>query len=154
MSKKKKIVLLSVMVGLLVVSGVLNFVMSGVPTGGGEVTVSNFFTEFNTDRENTRNLTMMELRAIIDSDSSSATAKSNAEAMLLEICSNMESELILESLIKSKGFGEVAVAIGTTNVNVMVEAEELSSEQVAQIVSIVMDETGESASNIKITPYH
>ncbi|MGN1100370.1 MAG: SpoIIIAH-like family protein [Christensenellales bacterium] len=156
MTKKKKIILLSVMVALLVVSGVLNFVLSGVPVTDNDpnVSVANFFSEFVTDRESTRNLTMLELKSIIESESTSAEAKSNAESMLLKICSNMETELVLESLIKAKGFNEVAVAIGSTNINVMVEAKELTSEEVAQIVNIVVTETNSSAANVVITPYN
>lgn len=157
MSKKKKIVLLSVMVALLLVSGVMNFMLntSTVPTvdDSDALSASSFFSAFRTDREATREQTLLELDSIISSKDTSAEAKSAAENMKLDICANMQTELNLESLIKAKGFSEAVVSVGTQNVNVLVNDATLEASEVAQILSIVTSETGVSANNVKITPY-
>ena len=63
-----------------------------------------------------------------------------------------QSELIMEGLIKAKGFEDVIVTTSNTNVNVIVKSTELQSSQVAQIVSIVQEQTSKSIDNIKIIP--
>ncbi len=157
MSKKKKILLLSVMVALLVVSGVMNFVLNTntTPVTGEEdaLSASSFFSAFRTDREATREQTMLELDAIISSADTSESAKTAAEDMKLKMCANMQTEFDIETLIKAKGFSEAVVTIGTQNINVLVNDATLDSAEVAQILSIVVGETGVSASNVKITPY-
>ncbi len=158
MSKKKKIVLLSVMVVLLVVSGVMNFMLTGttdeVPTGGEDVlSASSFFSAFRTDRASTREQTILELDAIISSEDTSLEAKTAAEEMKLKICANMQTEFDLEALIKAKGFSEAVVTVGSQNINVLVSDDSLESAEVAQILTIVTEETGVAPGNVKITPY-
>ena len=157
MTKKKKIVLLSVMVVLLVVSGVMNFMLTdtsdSLPTVEDEVlSASSFFSAFRTDRTSTREQTIMELDAIISSADTSLEAKTAAEEMKLKICANMQTEFDLESLIKAKGFSEAVVTVGTQNINVLVNDSTLEAYEVAQILTIVTEETGVSPSNVKITP--
>lgn len=55
----------------------------------------------------------------------------------------MEKELTVESLLKAKGFADAAVTLHSGAVNVILSAESLSEEQVAQVLDIVMRETGE-----------
>ena len=63
----------------------------------------------------------------------------------------MEKELTVESLLKAKGFSDAAVTLHAGSVNVILSAESLTDEQVAQVLDIVMRETGEGAENIKVT---
>lgn len=158
MTKKKKIVLLSVMVVLLVVSGVMNFMLTDtsteIPAGNEDVlSAASFFSAFRTDRASTREQTMLELDAIISSEDTSLEAKTAAEEMKLKICANMQIESDLEALIKAKGFSEAVVTVGTQNINVLVNDSMLESGEVAQILSIVTEETGVLPGNVKITPY-
>lgn len=159
MTKRKKIVLLSVMVVLLVVSGVMNFMLTDtnteLPTGQEDdaLSASSFFSAFRTDRASTREQTMLELDAIISSEDTSLDAKTAAEEMKLKICANMQIESDLEALIKAKGFSEAVVTVGTQNINVLVNDASLESGEVAQILSIVTEETGIQPGNVKITPY-
>ena len=62
----------------------------------------------------------------------------------------METEFSIEKLIIAKGFSDAAVTFHKGAVNVVIEADELTSEQVAQILDIVKRESGEKAENIKI----
>lgn len=156
MSKKKKIVLLSVMVALLVVSGVMNFMLNDTAkpvVNDDALSAASFFSAYRTDRTATREQTMLELDAIISSADTSESAKIAAEEMKLKICANMQTEFDLESLIKAKGFSEAVVTIGAQNINVLVNDSTLESSEVAQILAIIVGETGVSASNVKITPY-
>ena len=65
----------------------------------------------------------------------------------------MEKELLLEGLIKAKGFEDAVVTIGSSYYNVIVKDNgNLGANEVAQILSVVQSETGASATNVKIIP--
>ena len=64
----------------------------------------------------------------------------------------MEQELVVEGLIKAKGFEDCVVTISGENINAVVKASELSSAQVAQIVSILQAQFNVDIDNIKIIP--
>ena len=79
------------------------------------------------------------------------TSKLN-KAQKLALVNNMEKEFTIESLIRAKGFRDAAVTFHGGSVNVVVDCETLTDEQVAQILDIVQRETGESAENVKVIP--
>lgn len=155
LSKKKKIIILSVMAVLLVVSGYLNIALNNsvedVSTNN-NTTQASFFSTYRTDRINTRNQEILYLDAIINSDTSTEEAKETAESKKVALVQTMELELVIEGLIKAKGFEDVVVTNTTSNVNVIVKSPELTAGEVRQIVSIIQEQTGKSIDNIKIIP--
>ena len=157
MSKKKKIVLLSVMIGMLVVSGVLNYIVgdNSINVGNKEdsMSVSAMFSAYRTDIEQTRSQMILELQAIIDSPNTSETAKTSAENLLLATCENMETESILEALIMAKGFENAIVSVSGSGIDVIVDSPQLDTAQLAQILSLVIEKTGVSASAVHVQPY-
>lgn len=155
LSKKKKIIILVTMALLLVVTGYLNIALNGtgssIETNGNNTNLS-FFASYRNDRESTRNSEIAYYDAIIKSDSSSLEAKNLAETKKAELIQKMETELVVEGLIKAKGFEDVIVTNSTTSVNVVIKTADLTSNQVAQITSIVTEQTGMSIDCVKITP--
>lgn len=155
MSKRKKIIILSVMFVLLVVTGYLNIALNktNVATVSNEnVITGNFFVTYRTDRQSTREQEIAYYDAIIASANSSPEAKANAEAKKQDLINNMEMELITEGLIKARGFDDVIVTSASGCVNVIVKSPILTSSEVAQIVSIVQEQSNASIDNIKIIP--
>lgn len=155
MSKRKKIVILATMFVLLVVTGYLNIVLNGgatTVTNSDNVVTGNFFTTYRTDRQSTRDEEMAYYDAIIASATASADAKATAELKKQELVASMETELVTEGLIKAKGFDDVIVTNSNSCVNVIVKSAALTSTEVAQIVSIVREQTNASLDNIKIIP--
>lgn len=155
LKKKTKIFILVAMVLLLGVTGYLNVALnknSSTQTSGSTVTTANYFDTYRTDRQSTRDQELLYYDSIISSTSSSKEAIANAEAKKLEIVNGMESELVMEGLIKAKGFEDVIVTNSASNVNVIVKCSNLESSQVAQIVQIVKEQTSKSIDNIKIIP--
>ncbi len=154
-TKKKKIIVLSVMMGLLVLTGFLNITLNNsndVVDTSGTVSTANFFTSYRTDRDEARTQEKLYYTAILESASSSAEAKTSAEEALADIAAQIESELYLEGNIKAKGFDDVVVSMTENFVNVMVKSAELTDAQVAQIVQVVQEQTNKSIDNIKIIP--
>lgn len=154
LKKKTKIFILIAMVLLLGVTGYINVALNNnatTPTSGA-ITTANYFDTYRTDRQSTRDQELLYYDSIISSESSSSEAIANAEAKKLEIVNAMESELVMEGLIKAKGFEDVIVTNSASNVNVIVKGTNLESSQVAQIVEIVKQQTSKSIDNIKIIP--
>lgn len=153
LSKKKKIVILSVMAVLLIVTGYLNIALNNSyeeTTNVSNTATESFFATYRTDRTNTRNQEVMYLDAILASETSTNDAKQLAETKKINLVQAMEVELIVEGLIKAQGFNDVIVTNTTENVNVIVKSEVLTAAEVAQIQSIVLAQTGKD--DIKIIP--
>lgn len=153
---KKKVLVLVGMVVLLVATGVLNWALTNklpkneIPT---DVTVETYFSEYRTERTATRQEEFLLLEAILASENSSEEAKNEAESQRLGIVARVDEEMILERLIKSKGFEDAVVAMTSKNVNVVVNAEELTREQRAQILDIITSGTNYKAIDVKIIPF-
>ena len=155
MSKKKKIIILSAMLVLLVVTGYLNIVLNNnttTPASSENVIAGNFFATYRTDRQSTRDTEIAYYDAIIASDMSSAEAKMTAEEKRTNLIATMEMELVTEGLIKSQGFEDVVVTNSNSTINVIVKSAELTSTEVAKIVSIVQEQSNVGLENIKIIP--
>ncbi len=154
MKKRTKIIIIAVMVLLLGVTGYLNVMLNKSVSNNndGTTTTSSYFQTYRTDRESTRDQEMLYYDAIIASESSSEEAIKNAEEAKLALIDQMEQELVVEGLIKSKGFADCVVTISDSNVNAVVKAAELTSGEVAQIVSVIQTELSVGIENIKIIP--
>ncbi len=162
MSNKKKIIIICSMVVLLVAAAYLNVFISqktakNVNSDNIEDTTSttvSFFTSYRTARDSSRQESFMYYDSIIQSETASAAAIASAETKREELVTFAESEMVLEGLIKAKGFEDAIVTISTENVNVIVKKNgEVDATDAAQILSIITEETGVSASKVIITPY-
>ncbi len=115
-------------------------------------TTVTFFSDFRVQRDSVRNQEIAYLNEIITDESSDKDSLKDAQDQKIEITRVMEQEMLVEGMIKAKGFEDAVVTIHNGSVNVVVKEAEISSAQVAQILDIVCRETGESADNIKIIP--
>ncbi len=158
-ANRKKIIVVCTMVTLLVATGCLNYFLNVKTSNidGNDVqsnlTTPTFFETYRTDREATRDQEIAYLDEIIASSTSTETAILDAESQKLNITSSMEKELVLEGLIKAKGFQDAVVTMSTENVNIVVMDEELTLEEAAQILNIVVTETSFTAPDVVIIPY-
>lgn len=156
--RTKKIIVLSVMVALLVATGVLNWALNDRLTASDPIDANavteTFFSAYRSEREATRESEFLYLDAIISSETSSEAAKTAAEEQKLGLVERMEKEMQLESLVKAKGFEDAIVTMSDSGVNVVVGTAELTAEQAAQIYDIVRSETDFTAGDVKIIPYN
>ena len=153
-SRAKKVIVLSCFCVLLLVTGGVNIYLNNIATEEANANVqtsANFFTNYRTDRKDTRNQEILYLDAIIASETTSAEAKANAEAERLSLITNMETIMTIENLIKAKGFEDVIVSTSANSINVIVETAGLTNSEVAQIVDVVKNNSSYSIDNIKIT---
>ncbi len=111
---------------------------------------AGFFAAYREERDSVRTQELAYLDAIVAQGADPETL-SDAQQQKLDLVNAMETELTVENLVRSKGFQDVIVSIHKGNVNVVVGADTLSDEQVAQILDIVLRETGKNAENVKIS---
>ena len=69
----------------------------------------------------------------------------------MQLVSNMEKEFSIESQIRAKGFLDAAVTFRNDSVTVVIDGETLTEEEVARILDIIRNETGVSASAVRIS---
>ena len=157
MAKKKKIVVLSCMIALLAATAVFNFVLTA---NGNEVSEtvamssSNYFTQYRTERLNTRNEEILQLDSVLSSAKTGSAEYNDALTMKIQLTSMTEREMLLENLIKAYGFQDTVVVIGldSENVNVITKTDELSSSDAVLIYTIINEEANVSPENVKIIP--
>ena len=156
LKKKTKVIILVAMVALLGVTGYLNIALNNnvAQTSTNTITAANYFVTYREDRQATRDQELLYYDAIIQNESSTQEAKKDAETKKLAMLAQMETELVMEGLIKAKGFEDCIVTNLNPNVKIVVKCVEatLTSAEVAQIVSIVKDQTNVGIDNIQITP--
>lgn len=158
-SKTKKAIVLSVMVVLLVATGVLNWALNDKltktdePAAAAGTVTETFFASYRNDREATRESEFLYLDTIIKSEETSASSKAAAEAKKLELVTKMELELELETLIKARGYADAVVSIGNNGVNVVVGVAEMSDAEANQIYSDIAGKTDYKAKQVKIIKY-
>ncbi len=153
MKKRTKIIILSLMVVLLGVTGYLNIVLNNsVKNTNTNVTTLSYFASYRNDRASTRDQEILYYDAIIDSTSSTDVAVKAAEQAKLDLISTMEKELAVEGLIKAQGFSDCVIAISDTKVNVVVKGASINENEAAQISTIVREQLGTELKNIIIIP--
>ena len=106
-ANKKKIIVLVSMIALLVATGCLNYFLNVRKADVDQPvdqTTPTFFATYRNDREVTRQQEIAYLDEMIASETSSAETIAEAEAQKLAICQAMETELVLEGLIKASSF--------------------------------------------------
>ena len=88
---------------------------------------------------------------IIDSTEISAEQKTIAQNEIIKINNEKNAIMIMENLIKTKGFSDVVIFINNKSVSVVVKAEKLDVKDVAKIQNIVSRELDTEISNIHIS---
>ena len=157
MSKKKKIIILSVMIALLGVTGFLNIMLNNNLTS---VSVSSttasesFYINFRNNRESARQSEISLYDSIIASEKSTESEIADAKQAKLALIAQIEKEVVIEGLIESKLNTDAVFTESQNYVNVVVNKSEneLTKEQVAQITKIIVDQTGIDIDNISIVP--
>ncbi len=155
MSRKKKIIILSCMVLLLAATAVANFLLSGnIGQKDDTVAAANYFTQYKTERSSSRNEQLTQLDAVIAAAAEGTSERSEALSMKIKLTGIIEKELLLEKLIKAKGYEESVVSIGLTseNVNVIVKSENFTEDDAVVIYTILASEASATPEKVNIIP--
>ncbi len=141
MKKRTKIIILSLMIVLLGVTGYLNIVLNNsIKETNVTVTAGSYFSSYRNDRTSTRDQELLYYDAIIESGEATDADVVAAKQAKLDLVARMDEELTVEGLIKAQGFSDCVIAITKNKVNVVVQAESLTDLEVARICSTVTRE--------------
>ena len=112
---------------------------------------SEYFTKSRLDRDKMYAATLDSYQKMIDSEQMSTEQKSIAQTEIQNINQEKNAVMITENLIKTKGFEDVVLFVNVDSISVIVKAEGLSEEEIAQIQNIVSRELKANVENIHIS---
>lgn len=112
--------------------------------------VSNYFAEHRLNRDKERSEILERLNKIIEDENTKEDVRNNAQSELIKLGDTTETELLLEGVIKGKGFNDIVVFFNNDNTRIVIDKEELSEQDVMKVLEIVTSETELQAQDIKI----
>lgn len=116
-----------------------------------DAVIPEYFAEAKVERENARAKSQDILYDLMASADTPESEKSLAAQEIVALQKRVENEAAAEAMIKAKGFNEVFVRIYDESVDVIVDREEISQQEAAQIQDIITRITGAEASDIRIS---
>ena len=124
---------------------------------GEAVLVSNtvtgdYFEAAKLSREQTRAKNKETLLELVNSKTASEAQKEKAMNEIVAMTAVNEKETATETLLAAKGFNEAVVTIVDDSVDVIVNAEQLTEQQIAQIEDVVKRKTECASDKIVISP--
>lgn len=124
---------------------------------GEAVMVSNsigndYFSSAKLAREQSRAKNKETLMEIINNKSLDAKEKKTAVNQVASITDAAEKENAAELMLEAKGFEDAVVSITDDSADIVINAGELTSQQIAQVQDIVKRKAGIAADKIVITP--
>lgn len=113
--------------------------------------IDNYFTASRLERNTMYSEMISTYEKMIENPNVSETQKGIATNEIYKINSIKNAIMICENLIKNKGFLDVVVFSNNNSVNIVVKAESLDNQQIAQIQNIISRELNAEAENIHIS---
>lgn len=112
----------------------------------------DYFYTVKLNREQTRAKNKEELIKVAENNELSDKEKEIAVNKIIELTANSERENASEMMLKAKGFTNSVVSIVDGKVDVVIDADTITEEQVAQVVDVVNRKTGIANDKIVVTP--
>ncbi len=113
---------------------------TGEPASAGNS--ESYFAASQVSRQRARDEAREVLQSVIDDASADEAAKAEALAGIRQMAKDMEAESNIEALVVSKGFDQCVAVISNGAINVVVKSQGLTAAEVAQINTIVYEQTG------------
>ncbi len=111
----------------------------------------DYFSTSKLERDTMYSQMLETYEKVLNSNNSLETQKQSASEEITKINNIKNSIMICENLIKTKGFDDVIVFVNGDSISVIVEDEQLSPEEVAQIQNIISRELDAKVENIHIS---
>lgn len=111
----------------------------------------DYFSSSKLDRDTMYSQMLETYENILNSNNSLETQKQSASEEIKKINNVKNSIMICENLIKTKGFDNVVIFVNGESVSVIVEDEQLDTEEVAKIQNIISRELNAKVENIHIS---
>jgi len=115
--------------------------------------IEDYFISTRIDRTNNYAGLVESYENILEGNNTTEQHKNRALDEISKINKTRNSIMIAENLIKLKGFEESVVLVNENSINVIVAAESLTSAEIAQIQSIIVNEFVIDLENVHIINY-
>lgn len=113
-------------------------------------TTSNYFSGYRADREAVRDQELLYYDAIIANENTTEEDRKAAQDARLALVAQMGKELVIEGLIKAKGFEDAIITISNGYVNAVVKCDALDQTQANQIRNIIQTQLGTDIEHVKV----
>lgn len=113
--------------------------------------VDDYFDNSKLEREKMYSQMLETYQKLLESTSISAEQKAISEQEITKINQTKNAIMICENLLSTKGFTDTVIFVNDTSVSVVVRADALNQEQIAQIQNIISRELKVEVSNIHIS---
>lgn len=111
----------------------------------------DYYTSSKLERDKMYSQMLETYQKILESSSISSEQKAISEQEIAKINQTKNAIMIAENLISTKGFSNSVIFVNDNSVSVVVKAEKLSSEQIAQLQNIISRELKVEIGNIHIS---
>ena len=126
----------------------------GTPQDGSSATggaTQEYFATVAVNRQRARDESMEVLQQVLDSEDATEAVKNEALSEMNTIALEIEKEANIEALLLSKGFEECVAVMNGNQINVVVKSEgDLQVAQIAQINTVIYEQTGIEPINVTI----
>lgn len=109
---------------------------------------ADYFANYRIDRERARSAQIELLKEIIQSNQTDASTRKDAQTQLLALRTLIEKELMIENLLKGKGYTDAVFFFDRGIATVVVDAIELDEAKVVQIADVVAKISGVAPSEV------
>ena len=111
----------------------------------------DYFDNSKLERDKMYSQMLESYQKILENTSISAEQKAISEQEVAKINQTKNAIMICENLISTKGFANSVIFVNDTSVNIVVKAETLQPEQIAQIQNIIIRELKVDITNVHIS---
>ena len=112
---------------------------------------ADYFSTSKLERDTMYSQMLETYEKVLNSSNSLETQKQSASEEITKINNIKNTIMICENLIKTKGFDDLVIFVNGDSISVIVEDEQLSPEEVAQIQNIISREMSAKVENIHIS---
>lgn len=112
---------------------------------------TDYFSTSKLERDTMYSQMIETYEKVLNSDNSLETQRQSASEEITKINNIKNSIMICENLIKTKGFSNSVIFVNGDSISIIVEDEQLSPEEVAQIQNIISREMNAKVENIHIS---
>ena len=115
------------------------------------VSTDDYFAKSKLERDTMYSQMLETYENVLNSDNSLETQKQSATEEITKINNTKNSIMVCENLLKTKGFDNSVIFVNGDSISVIIGADELTQEEIAQVQNIISREMNADIQNIHIS---
>lgn len=115
------------------------------------VSTDDYFAKSKLERDTMYSQMLETYENVLNSDNSLETQKQSATEEITKINNTKNSIMVCENLLKTKGFDNSVIFVNGNSISVIIGADELTQEEIAQVQNIISREMSADIQNIHIS---